>query len=163
MKKNVSIIITLIFLVFMAVLIFAFSAQTSDSSSSLSRAVTRFLLSVFSPGFNNLDPEEQLRLIAASHGLVRKLAHFTEYAVLGAVLSLHLHLVLKMKVGHICLTAFILGACYAVMDEWHQSFVSGRAMQAKDMLIDSGGVVFGIAAVAFVIFIANRMKTRHKE
>ena len=87
MKKNISIIITLIFLVFMAVLIFAFSAQTSDASSSISRAVTRFLLSVFSPGFNDLDPVEQLKLIAASHGLVRKLAHFTEYAVLRRPLS----------------------------------------------------------------------------
>ena len=162
MKKNISIIITLVLLVIMAVLIFAFSAQTSEDSSSLSITVTRFLLGIFHPGFKDLDPAQQAQLIAAAHGLVRKLAHFTEYALLGAVLSMHLRLVLKMKVGHICLSAFILGACYSVLDEWHQSFVSGRAMQIKDMQIDSCGVAFGIAVVALIILLARRIKTRHE-
>ncbi len=161
-KRNISVILTLILLVFLAVLIFSFSAQTAETSSGLSREVTRFLLRVFSPGFKTLDPAAQAKLITAAHKTVRKLAHFTEYALLGAVLALHLRLVLKMKARYIWLSAFILGTFYAVLDEWHQSFVSGRAMQIADMLLDSGGVLCGIALAAFVLFLFAGRRRRHE-
>jgi VanZ family protein len=68
--------------------------------------------------------------------VVRKLAHVTEYAVLGALLA--------RAVGQ-PVTAFALGVAYAVSDEVHQHFVPGRNGTPVDVAIDAIGVALGIA------------------
>ena len=57
------------------------------------------------------------------------------------------------------LPAFIIGFFYAVSDEIHQYFVPGRAMQARDVLIDTAGVFFGICIVHGLNRIRNREQT----
>ena len=68
--------------------------------------------------------------------ILRKIAHAAEYAVLGALLL--------RATGRTGL-AFALGALYAVSDEIHQSFVSGRHGSPLDVAIDTAGVAVGIA------------------
>ena len=68
--------------------------------------------------------------------LLRKLAHTTEYAVLGALLV--------RATGRPGL-AFALGVLYAASDEVHQSFVAGRHGAPVDVAIDAVGVACGIA------------------
>src|SRR5699024_6504703 len=78
--------------------------------------------------------------------LVRKGAHIGEYAVLGALLAWALP-------GHSLRRATItlaIGIAYAITDEVHQLFVPGRAGQVSDVLIDTVGVVVGVAAVLFL-------------
>ena len=65
---------------------------------------------------------------------LRKLAHLTEYAVLGALLARGLR----------TLPAFVAGVAYAVTDEIHQTFVTGRAGRVTDVAIDAVGVLLGI-------------------
>jgi len=67
--------------------------------------------------------------------VLRKLAHATEYAVLGALLV--------RATGRSGL-AFALGALYAISDEWHQTFVSGRMGSPVDVAIDAVGVACGV-------------------
>ena len=66
--------------------------------------------------------------------VLRKLAHLTEYAILGALLV--------RAVRHEPL-AVLVGSAYAVTDEVHQAFVSGRHGSISDWLIDTAGVVVG--------------------
>ncbi|HSK17485.1 MAG TPA: VanZ family protein [Gaiellaceae bacterium] len=66
---------------------------------------------------------------------LRKLAHVAEYAVLGALL--------QRALAREPL-AFVLGSGYAVTDEIHQAFVSGRQGSALDWLIDTVGVAIGV-------------------
>jgi VanZ family protein len=66
---------------------------------------------------------------------LRKLAHAAEYAVLGALLV--------RATGRSGL-AFALGVLYAMSDEWHQTFVSGRMGSPVDVAIDAVGVAFGV-------------------
>lgn len=66
--------------------------------------------------------------------VLRKLAHLAEYAVLGFLLARAAPL----------LPAFALGTLYAVSDEVHQSFVSGRQGATEDVVIDAVGVAAGI-------------------
>jgi VanZ family protein len=68
--------------------------------------------------------------------VVRKLAHLTEYAVLGALL---------MRAARRELPAFLLGVAYAVSDEVHQHFVPGRHATPVDVAIDAVGVAVGVA------------------
>jgi VanZ like family len=67
--------------------------------------------------------------------LLRKLAHATEYAVLG--------LLLVRALGR-PLLSFAVGTAYAVTDEIHQAFVPGRVGSPLDVAIDAAGVAVGI-------------------
>lgn len=66
--------------------------------------------------------------------VLRKLAHLAEYAVLGALL----HRAVRREP-----LAVLIGSAYAVTDEIHQSFVSGRQGSPLDWLVDTAGVVAG--------------------
>jgi VanZ family protein len=69
--------------------------------------------------------------------VLRKLAHATEYAVLGALL---------LRALDQELPALALGIAYAASDELHQHFVRGRTGAPLDVLIDTVGVVIGVTA-----------------
>jgi VanZ family protein len=68
--------------------------------------------------------------------VLRKIAHATEYAVLGALLARA-----TARPG----LAFGLGLLYAISDEVHQEFVPGRHGSPIDVAIDAVGVAVGIA------------------
>ncbi|HXV33801.1 MAG TPA: VanZ family protein [Gaiellaceae bacterium] len=67
--------------------------------------------------------------------VLRKLAHAAEFGILGALLY--------RALGREPL-AILLGSAYAVTDELHQAFVSGRQGSPLDWLIDTAGVVAGV-------------------
>ncbi len=69
--------------------------------------------------------------------LLRKLAHVTEYAILGALL-----LRATRRPG----LALGLAGLYAISDEVHQHFVEGRHAAVVDVVIDTSGAVVGILA-----------------
>ena len=88
--------------------------------------------------------------------LVRKLAHFTEFGLLGAELIMLTYLLRKLRVCNV-LNCLFAGLSAAVIDETVQIF-SARGSQAIDVLLDFGGVIAG-AGFAFLIgriFSANR-------
>jgi VanZ family protein len=69
--------------------------------------------------------------------VLRKLAHAAEYAVLGALL---------VRALPRPLLAWSIGSLYAVSDEAHQHFVSGRHASPVDVAIDAAGVALGVLA-----------------
>jgi VanZ family protein len=72
---------------------------------------------------------------------LRKCAHVTEYAVLGALLVRALGRELP---------AFLAAVAYAATDEFHQHFVRGRHASPLDVVIDAVGVTIGLLAWARV-------------
>ena len=69
---------------------------------------------------------------------LRKLAHASEYAVLG--------LLLLRALGREW-AAVAVGVLYAATDELHQHFVSGRHASPVDVAIDAAGVLAGVFLV----------------
>ena len=67
--------------------------------------------------------------------VLRKLAHATEYAILGALLFRALSREAP---------ALAAGVLYAASDEVHQHFVRGRHAAPVDVLVDAVGVGLGI-------------------
>ena len=67
--------------------------------------------------------------------VLRKGAHLTEYAVLGALLL--------RALGRDA-PAFLAGMAYAATDELHQHFVAGRHASPIDVGIDAVGVALGL-------------------
>ena len=84
-----------------------------------------------------------------SNFIIRKMAHFTEYAALGvsvsAALDRHAHLDCA-RVLSIVSTVLIA----ASLDEVIQLFVPGRCGQVADVLLDCMGAIAGVAASSFV-------------
>jgi len=84
--------------------------------------------------------------------LLRKLAHFTEYAVLTALWWRALRgLGAEFRPALAGALAISLG--YAVSDELHQTFVDGRHGSPLDVLIDSAGMA---AAAAVIVLLRLR-------
>ena len=69
--------------------------------------------------------------------ILRKIAHVSEYAILGALL---------MRAIQRPVVAILAGGLYAVSDEFHQHFVRGRHAAWYDVVIDTVGVTIGVLA-----------------
>lgn len=80
--------------------------------------------------------------------IVRKSAHFLEYCLLGAsVFSVISVFSPRKSLFGYLLSGFLSwlgGSFYAVTDEIHQRFVSGRSGELRDVFIDAAGVCAGI-------------------
>jgi VanZ family protein len=85
--------------------------------------------------------------IAFIHHLIRKSAHFTEYFIFCALLF---RAVRGARPGwHWTwgITALIIAASYACLDEIHQAFVASRTATHWDSLLDSIGAFFAYLAL----------------
>ena len=132
-------------------MLFIYVASTGEfSADNTSRIVRPLLLWLF--------PQISEERIAALHFLIRKVAHFTEYAVLGFLAARAFigssHRVLSQN----SITAgTVLVVAYALLDEFHQSFVSARTASLFDSLIDIAGGLF--ALICFAYFKRYRVHT----
>lgn len=79
----------------------------------------------------------------AGHGALRKLAHFSEFAFLGGVLFWLCAMVLRMQ-RSVVAAGFGCSVFTACVDEWLQSFSSGRNPSLIDVSIDSAGAAVGL-------------------
>lgn len=147
-----SIGITLALVAAVMVMIFCFSAQTGEKSGALSGRITTWVVSLAVPDFEQLPASEQEALRSAAGLVIRKTAHFSEYALLGFSLMLHIRQLRKrITVSGPGLWAWLVGTAYAVTDELHQGLVAGRHPAAVDVLIDSCGVVAGVLLLAWIL------------
>lgn len=125
--------------------IFLFSAQTGEESGGLSGQVVQWLASY-------------LPLDADSLGyMVRKGAHVSEYAILGFLVAW----ALRASTWAGAALAGLVSVGYAATDEFHQTFVPGRAGQVGDVLIDSIGVAIGVLSMVFLAsrgFLGDRVR-----
>ena len=81
--------------------------------------------------------------IGQSHGLLRKMAHFSEFCTLGMLLS-WLFAMLRPKTWTFIIPALVCGCIAAFMDEGIQMLIPGRGPGITDVGIDSLGVAAGI-------------------
>ena len=72
-------------------------------------------------------------------GLLRKIAHFTEFTALGMLLCWRAGMQNKKTY-----VPFLLGVAAACIDECIQIFAPGRAPRVTDVLLDSCGVLTGV-------------------
>lgn len=124
-------------------MLFIYLASTSGfSAHNTSRILRPLLLWLF--------PQISEERIAALHFLIRKAAHFTEYAVLGLLAARAFvgssHRVLR---DNWIIVSAILIVTYAFLDEFHQSFVSARTASIFDSLIDIAGGLFALICLAY--------------
>ncbi|MBE7010141.1 MAG: VanZ family protein [Ruminococcaceae bacterium] len=140
-----------------AMMIFWLSAQPATESAGMSLVLTEKILSLF-PGFDGLGVAARREIVEVLHVVVRKLAHFGLYAMLGIWISL-LCREYDFSLRRMFLHALLWGAMYAVSDECHQLFVAGRSGSVTDVLLDS----FGVATGAFLVLCLPWYKKRKND
>ena len=90
--------------------------------------------------------------IWALNRIVRKLAHLTEFTILGGVL----YVVLRRYIEYGTVIKTIgVGIVIACLDEFIQLFSLGRSSQLSDVLIDTIGIIIGILVVKLAYYISH--------
>src|SRR2546421_11565760 len=125
-------------LVLWAVVIFVGSGDVlSGSHTSILLRAVRWL-------FPNVRDES----LAVFHLLVRKAGHLTEYAILATFAARAFrtssHDLLRR---HWFWFSLLLAIAYALIDEFHQSFVPSRTASIYDSLIDSVGALIALTII----------------
>ena len=131
----------------MMYLIYSFSAQTGEVSGALSYEVSYQIVETKNELLSENKSYDELAYSASSiEFYVRKAAHMTEYCLLAIAISFPLY-VYGVRGIWLILLAGVICVGFAGLDEYHQSFVAGRGPSARDVGIDSIGVLIGILLV----------------
>ncbi len=168
MKLYVIIAIVLaLFVLVNMVIIYRLSAESKEESGDRSTGLVVFFLPIFHPEYETLGYEERLDAMEHTHHIVRKMAHFLEYALLG-FLSTGLLLYLNRRICRARVQKWatwmvppLFCLIYAISDEVHQIF-SKRGPSPKDVLIDFAGAVAGYLLIHAIVGLVDLAKKRRK-
>jgi VanZ family protein len=91
--------------------------------------------------------------VTTGGGLLRKIAHFTEFAALGAAFVWRFGMLEKRKI-----MALVFGFGVACVDETIQAFVPDRGPAIRDVAIDTCGVAAGMILLLLICKITRKSK-----
>lgn len=123
MKKVISIILVIIWMV----VIFLLSNQNTVETNNTTNIIYRIF---------NINSDSTLLFT-----IIRKFAHFFEYLILGLLVY---NMFKKFNISNIMMCSLLLCIIYSCLDEIHQIFVPGRTFKIYDCLIDTLGSFIGI-------------------
>jgi VanZ family protein len=136
-----------------AISLFSTGAFTSEHTSRIIVPVLRWIF-----------PHAPMQTLLLMHHYIRKCAHFTEYFILSLLLLRGIRGENRGMRLAWALMAIALVACYAALDEFHQSFVPGRTAAVGDVMIDTSGGVAAQAIAALVVMWGHiREERRERE
>ena len=155
MKRNqrTSLLIWLSLVLVIIATIFAFSSQTGAQSDAVSKGLVVGIIRLLR---GNASAATVLRY----NGIIRKVAHFGMFALLGIALAgafRHQNRLPKL------LTAIVVAIVFAALDEIHQVFVDGRGAELRDVLIDSAGAVAGALLLTRTVRLIQKRNKRKEE
>jgi VanZ family protein len=152
-KKKSRIVLWILFLAFMSG-VFYFSSQIAEDSMGVSGRVLSAVFRRLLPMYDRFPNVWQSELLRYYQNIIRKLAHFTEYAVLGTLLALLWSCYPYSDKRRILLSLGMSVLC-ACADEFLQLFILGRGARITDVGIDILGSVIGITMVMLFKHIIN--------
>ena len=136
-------------------MIFSMSAEDRAESGDRSGEIADVVVDVIYPDFDQRPAVEQESIFQKVHKFIRKLAHFSEFALLGFLSTL---LVAHLAVRFSRLTAVLqwlvpaaFCLAYAASDEIHQMFTE-RGPAVTDVLLDFAGAICGILIARAVVW-----------
>ncbi len=156
MQKTWIRILTTVMTVLVMTMIFFFSTEQAEKSDATSGFFSLWVLRVKHPGFDSLPEPERTELYNHVQTVIRKIAHFTEFMMLGFSSRLCLESWFGNRRKHLGSAAWLVSTAYAGLDEWHQTLVDGRSGQWTDVMIDSSGVLAGVLIASWMLFMIYR-------
>jgi VanZ family protein len=125
----------------------SFASSDSFSAGNTSRIIGPLVLWLF--------PHTTPETLGVIHFVTRKVAHFTEYAILAYLAARAFRTSPRPALANRWfLAALALIAAYALLDEYHQTFVPSRTGSIYDSFIDMAG------GLATLLVIRHRRKSR---
>ncbi len=128
------------------------SLECAETSSDKSGRVVEIVKPI-------IDPDDRMDIETVTK-IVRKFAHFSEFALLGAEVCLFFFTFEKFR--YFTLPSFFItvGMCYgvAVIDELLQLISSGRSCEFTDTLVDLSGIIAGVIFGIFVRFVFRKIR-----
>jgi VanZ family protein len=136
--------------VWMGVIFFASTGEFSASNTSR----------IIGPLLKWLFPDISEENLLLAHYITRKVAHFTEYAILAWLAARAFNTSSRsMLRRHWFLISLLLVIIYSLSDEYHQSFVPSRTGTIYDSFIDMSG---GLTALILYALWQKRAVTRRR-
>lgn len=145
-KKKIIRMVLLVLIVIWAFFVFHMSHQQGSESSGASQKITSLFFKA----------EKQIEKLEP---IIRKIAHFSEYAI-GGALFISLFLTYEWTHKKQMIISILIGVWYAILDEIHQLFVPERSGNIIDVGIDSLGIIFG---VCFIMLLYKIYEKNHKK
>ena len=158
MKVNILRIVLILLLLSTFFIIFGFSSQDGETSGGISRNITNKILQ-FSNEYKALEQEEKEQIANRTEKIIRKIAHFSIYTLVGLLL-MGLLSTYNIKENWRIILSVLSGMMYAISDEIHQSFTPGRSPKITDIYIDTLGVILGVLLILLGIKIYNKYITK---
>ena len=153
--RRVTVIVALILSILLTLaFIFGNSMRSKEESSDQSGAVVEVVKPIVDP--NDEIPREDFEFS------VRKLAHFSEFCLLGLELSLLAVYIFGGLDPRNAVCAAFVGLCCANADELLQKFYD-RGSEVSDVFIDFGGVILGVLLGYALVLTAMAAKKRKKK
>lgn len=125
------------------------STQSAQQSGSLLAFLTPWLTAL------GIQPE-------GFHTILRKLAHFSEYGLLGVLWTIELWLGPHREKRRGAMERLSFCMLTAFLDETIQLFVPGRSGEIRDVWIDTAGAWTGIVITTCLVCIAMKFRNRNK-
>lgn len=150
--KKVNIILLIIWMI----IIFVFSSDTGEESSSKSDPLAHSIVSTISD-ITDIDYDKLYEKIDVIITIVRKSAHFIVYFILG-ILVIRVLKDYNTMSNKLCIIGIIICMLYATSDEVHQIFVSGRSGEVRDVLLDTSASCISICFYYWLYRKKNRNK-----
>ncbi len=144
-----------------ASVIFSFSGDNAQESAGLSSNISQKILSIVGIDEEDMSAEDYAYILMKVEHPIRKLAHFSEYFLLGLFLYCFIRTLTERR-KLTFLLAFLISVLYAMLDEWHQAFVPGRGPGIKDVMIDGAGAFCGVFFAVLLWCIAARLMKKRK-
>lgn len=153
-NRKIAVAVIITFIVLTVAFIWHNSLETQSQSSDDSEEVFSVIKVVLDSVFGE-------DVLPVTHIIIRKLAHFSEFAVLGGEFCL---LVIAMNKESVKWYLQILpcGLFVAAVDEGLQ-FLSDRAPAITDVMIDFFGYCTAVAVFLVIFLIRNKLKNRENQ
>ena len=136
MKKTISIISLILWMI----VIFSFSSADANKSTGTSDKVITTMIEIKDKITDQETPVSEKEIIVKNSSFyVRKIAHISEYLILGLLMFNTLKQFNILNIYY----AIILCVLYSCTDEFHQLFINGRSGSFRDVLIDTIGILLG--------------------
>lgn len=154
--KTKRIVLALLLIIIMSS-IFIFSEQDGNTSKNTSDTFTSVVIDkITDVTKKEITKEKKKNLIVNTRFIVRKMAHFTVYLVLGILIYQFLS---TFNINKIVLYSILFCLLYAITDEIHQLYSIGRTARVYDVIIDTIGSSLGIIVTHKIM---KRTKSKKK-
>lgn len=150
--KRFFLILTILF----AGVIFYMSSRPDYSTKQDSLRVSVEICEACVEDYDRMTPSEQAVYLGPVDHMVRKAAHFLEYALLAFLVCGCLNKGDWRKMGTY-LWPWGIATVYAASDELHQRFVPGRNGCVSDVCLDSFGAISGVLVFAMCVVILGML------